>query len=813
MLENLKLLEKDMKSKGMPICTFTFRYKSVNYIVLVKRFVSRVEKIDKYALVKLKFMKETNRDNSLTVEANIRGLIINPKKLRKYFGIKFSNNLGNILKQFTDRLGRYIPTEIKLKHSNLEKQAMIHLQSKSDLEDKKKIYCTAVKKNSEEKNIIKMRMNELPSKDYALKLKIKDIVSADKAQLEAWEQHLKDYVNKIMSEDNSDHARNSVSKSQESVWMNCFVFISKTLKSLSPAEQKFSLVFEYSLPGTVHERPDVLLLTNSKVISLEFKRKEAPQIDDNKDDVAQAIRYKEWLQNHHKVTKDKNLDVKSYLVCTHHNANPGEIRGITILNIDNFCSAIHNELIGENQCTFENEWYTSPKTEMPDMLKAIEIMYREGRIPYISDVNKTCLDKVLLYIEGAKKKQKKILILINGVPGAGKTAVGQSIVYEENKNGTSNTIYLSGNGPLVEVLKYQINQIGENKYMAENVIQGMKEFKSSYFFDVTKVPEQSILIFDEAQRAWDAEKLGRGFSEPEGLFRVGDKIFNKCKYAVLIALYGNGQVIYKGEEKGLSLWKEALIEHDDWIVVTSKKLASNIQGVDDRKIINNNLFLPVSLRADFIDCSKWVEQAISRNNISFAITKEELKKLQKTSMRICVTRSFEAVKNRVLHIKEDHPEWNYGILISNFAEQSVIRKALPGWNIAYNGQNVVANGEYGKWFTGESKNLDKACSVYGIQGLELDCPIVVFGGGYVRENNHWISRGKKYDKDVNKRNYLDSDAIVENNFRILLTRARKEMILLIPEDGLLDETYRYFLDMGMDVLEENSTNDVEKNLY
>lgn len=352
MLENLKLLEKDMKSKGMTICTFTFLYKSVNYIVLVKRFVSIVEKIDKYALVKLKFMKETNRDNSLTVEANIRGLIINPKKLRKYFGIKFSNNLGNTLQQFTERLGRYIPTEIKLKHS-----------------------------------------------DYALKLKIKDIVSADKAQFEAWEQYLKYYVNKIMSKDNSDHARNSVSKSQESVWMNCFVFISKTLKSLSPAEQKFSLVFEYSLPGTVHERPDVLLLTNSKVISLEFKRKEAPQIDDNKDDVAQAIRYKEWLQNHHKVTKDKNLDVKSYLVCTHHNANPGEIRGITILNIDNFCSAIHNELIGENQCTFENEWYTSPKTEMPDMLQAIEIMYREGRIPYISGVNKTCLDKVLWYIE------------------------------------------------------------------------------------------------------------------------------------------------------------------------------------------------------------------------------------------------------------------------------------------------------------------------------------------------------------------------------------------------------------------------------
>lgn len=69
------------------------------------------------------------------------------------------------------------------------------------------------------------------------------------------------------------------------------------------------------------------------------------------------------------------------------------------------------------------------KNRMPDMLQAIEIMYREGRIPYISDVNKTCLDKVLGYIDDARENNKKILILINGVPGAGKTAVGQSILY------------------------------------------------------------------------------------------------------------------------------------------------------------------------------------------------------------------------------------------------------------------------------------------------------------------------------------------------------------------------------------------------
>lgn len=643
-------------------------------------------------------------------------------------------------------------------------------------------------------------VRKTPVADYALKVKIKDIVNADKDQLEAWEKLLKDHVNEVMSEDNSDHSGKSVSKSQESVWMNCFRFIAKNLKGLTAAEQDYELIFEYSLPGTVHERPDVFLLTNSKAISLEFKRKEAPQIDSNKDDVAQAIRYKEWLQNHHKVTRDRSLKVKSYLVCTHKNAIAGSLRGIEILTMDNFCGVIADELRGEKQCTFSDVWLASSKTEMPDMLQAIEIMYREGRIPYISDVNKNCLSTVLGYIDNAKKKKKKILVLINGVPGAGKTAVGQSIVYEENKNGEANAVYLSGNGPLVEVLQYQINQVGKNEHMGENAIQGMKEFKTSFFYRSNKIPEQSILIFDEAQRAWDAEKLGRGFTEPEGLFRVGERIYEERGYAVLIGLYGNGQVIYTGEEAGLSLWEDALKEHDDWIVIAAKDLADKIQGIGKRKIVENDVFLPISLRADFIDCSKWVEQAICRSNVTARQAKVELEELQKTSMRICVTRDFAKIQERAVEIDTDHPEWNYGILISNFAEQSVIRKAMSGWNIGYKGRNAVSIGGYGPWFTGGCKELDKACSVYGNQGLELDCPIVVFGGGYVRQNGEWKARGSRYESDVQKGNYEDPDTIVENNFRVLLTRARKEMILLIPNDPVLDETYQYFIDMGMDTL-------------
>lgn len=655
------------------------------------------------------------------------------------------------------------------------------------------------KKICGEGKVVRKRKLRIPDHvlHYGLKVKIKEIVQANDEQIILWKESLKAYVDEIMTEGHRENDDTTVGESQETAWIDCFKFIQKNLKESSEILKEYDLIFEYSLPGTVHERPDVFLLTDKKVISLEFKRKNAPQIDDNRDDVAQALRYKEYLQNHHKITKDKDAEVKSYLVCTNIYAIEGELRGVQILTKNNFAKVLEQELMDEKSCSYSQEWLRSPRTEMPDMLEAMEIMYSEGRIPYISDVNKICLEKVLQYIEHAKEDRKKTLILINGVPGAGKTAVGQSVVFEQNKNGEANAVYLSGNGPLVEVLQYQINQVGNSSHMSDNAIQGINTFKQSNF-NSDGIPQQSVLVFDEAQRAWDSLKMGRyGYSEPEGLFKVGERLYKDKGHAVIIALYGNGQSIYLGEEVGIPLWESVLQKYRDWNVVVSESLSESIKGIGDRKIVDDSMFLSASLRADFKDCSKWVEEAVSRIG-SFDKAKEELQKLQNTSLRICVTRSMDDVKDRAKTIDVEHPDWKYGCLISNFAEQSSIRKFMPSWSIGYNGANVVSNGTYGTWFSGECNKLEKACTVYGNQGLELDCPIVIFGGDYVRKDGKWVSNGSNFYKIKDK--YRDPDTIVENNLRVLLTRARKEMILVIPEDPMLDETYKYFVDMGMDII-------------
>ena len=149
MLSNLKLLNDDMKNKGWIITSFTFRYKTINYIVLVKRFLSEEKRENKYSLVKLEFMKENDLEDSLLVEANSKQIFVDAKNFRKYFGIAYVPNLGDIFKQFYGIFGKSIPSAIKIVNTDVEKKAMVKSLSISDSEDPTKIYCTNVRRNPE----------------------------------------------------------------------------------------------------------------------------------------------------------------------------------------------------------------------------------------------------------------------------------------------------------------------------------------------------------------------------------------------------------------------------------------------------------------------------------------------------------------------------------------------------------------------------------------------------------------------------------------------------------------------------------------
>lgn len=223
-------------------------------------------------------------------------------------------------------------------------------------------------------------------------------------------------------------------------------------------------------------------------------------------------------------------------------------------------------------------------------------------------------------------------------------------------------------------------------------------------------------------------------------------------------------------------------------------------GKNNVQIQDNDLFLPISLRADFVNCSPWVETAITRAHCEDNKAKEQLAALQETPLGIFLTRDFQRIREYTKRLDRDHIDWNYGLLLSNFARPTVLTARKAGWELGFQRRenNTVKNGAYAAWYRGACKTLKQACAVFGNQGLELDCPIVLFGGDYYLRNGSWVI--DVYGRERLEQRYEDLDTIVENNYRVLLTRARKQMVIFIPDIPQMDETYRYFLDMGMDLL-------------
>ena len=149
--ENLKLLKQDMESKDWIIDSFDFRYKQQKYIVLVKLF-EQDEKTPEYALLKLEFLKENDFSEKLSIYVNSVKLFTDAKTLREFFGIKYSNNLGDVLFQFSKTFSEFIPTEVIENKNELHKEVMCNSLSESDSEDPRKIYCFSVRRNPGKEN-------------------------------------------------------------------------------------------------------------------------------------------------------------------------------------------------------------------------------------------------------------------------------------------------------------------------------------------------------------------------------------------------------------------------------------------------------------------------------------------------------------------------------------------------------------------------------------------------------------------------------------------------------------------------------------
>ncbi|MEB2282592.1 DUF6037 family protein [Lysinibacillus xylanilyticus] len=148
---NLTLLKEDMEKKGWFIDSFLFNYKREDFVVLVKLYDQNEIKPD-FSLLKIEFFRNGNLNDNLRVAANSTGLIVDVKTLREYFKIEYSENLGDILKQFYQYFSEFIPFKVGEFKTDAQKEIMVTSLSESDSEDPNKKYCYAVRTNPNRKD-------------------------------------------------------------------------------------------------------------------------------------------------------------------------------------------------------------------------------------------------------------------------------------------------------------------------------------------------------------------------------------------------------------------------------------------------------------------------------------------------------------------------------------------------------------------------------------------------------------------------------------------------------------------------------------
>ena len=199
---------------------------------------------------------------------------------------------------------------------------------------------------------------------------------------------------------------------------------------------------------------------------------------------------------------------------------------------------------------------------LPSLVTAARKLFFEKRPPQLWRSIANTDDAVCAVqrvIQEARATRTRRLVLLTGVPGAGKTLVGLRVAHAPRMNPMDGerewpgAIFLSGNGPLVDVLQYVL----ESKVF----VRPVKAYVNRHRNHSSLIPNENVVIFDEAQRAHDAGRVSEVHraqgqqSEPELLIEFAER---RPDWAVVVGLIGNGQEIHVGEEGGIGLWVRAL---------------------------------------------------------------------------------------------------------------------------------------------------------------------------------------------------------------------------------------------------------------
>ena len=599
-----------------------------------------------------------------------------------------------------------------------------------------------------------------------------------------------------------------------------------------------TIFFEFTIPR-LGKRVDVLLIIGNLVFVVEFKVGENTYL---RYDIEQVWDYALDLKNfhepsHHAVmvpilvaTEAKESFIEISMTSHDDNVITPIKTGESELKV-----AIEHAIIflDEKEHLAGEEYAKGRYSPTPNIIEAAVTLYNNHNVDEItrSDAaakNLTATTSTISEtIELAKREKRKIICFVTGVPGAGKTLVGLKVATQhlDHQNGSA-SVYLSGNDPLVKVLQEALardrvanekakgNRIhkGKAKSSVKAFIQIIHQYRDEYLRD-SKPPYDHVAIFDEAQRAWNKEQTVRfmkqkkgladfEYSEPEFLISCLDRHHD---WSVIVCLVGGGQEINTGEA-GISEWLHA-IEHKfpHWEVAISPNLRdseySAVEAIESLKqttsvALNSDLHLGVSMRSFRAEnLSLLVKQILDRDVEGARSTLAELS----DNYPIVLTRSFKQAK-KWLQEKARGSE-RYGMIVSSQAQRLKpyaidVKSPMNPVNWFLNGKDDVRSSFY----------LEDVATEFHVQGLELDWACVAWDGDLRYSENGWQTysfRGSKWQR-INKE---ERKRYLINTYRVLLTRARQGMVIVVPEGSekdptrkpeFYDATYEYLRGVGIE---------------
>lgn len=592
-----------------------------------------------------------------------------------------------------------------------------------------------------------------------------------------------------------------------------------------PESADWTVILEYPL-YRLRRRIDLVILAGSVVIVVETKVG-AEQFSST--DRRQVEEYALDLSDFHAGSRNRRIlpvlwstEVSSERPDHHYppivprSAVVGEVIEIGAEGLLGFLTTLDvrapgTSLVGE-------EWDAAAYLPVPNVIEAATLIFAEHGVRSIANSDadnlREAAARLIELIEQARSTQSRYLLVLTGVPGSGKTLAGLHVVHETSVRVTANSgdaIYLSGNVPLVVVLREALSrdverraQRTDKKTTVDQVrrdvrarIQHLNDFlRASLTGPNPGPPHEHIVVFDEAQRAWDEkqgqEKFDRKASESSLILEIMSRHSDWC---VCVCLVGGGQEINSGEQ-GVRGWGDALrimpeAQRAEWSVYAPPDVLSGgasagtftIGELVDAKVHEEKgLQLRVPQRSyRSPDLSRWVDHVLAGDASSARALTQELKEYP-----ITLTRSLETGKS---WLKErGRGERRYGLVASSGARR--LRADGLGVTLHASGGDEIAY-----WYLNEhgdirsSYALEVPANEYTCQGLELDFSGVCWGGDMLWDPARFkwkYSRlsGTKWQK-------VSVEARVRyliNSYRVLLTRAREGVVLWIPVGEYSDST-------------------------